>query len=143
MITPSDSLKTNPIKPNFIRHSLGEGGTKPIQTQFAEMSKIDVNLVKTRNYNNEQRTMNYELLCKTNPIKPNLETTPRQKNFEPKLRGFIMLPYFGVLQKDKENGQIPYGLQFQGARIRNSHSYSCIFRLCLRTRAEYPQTQHV
>ena len=27
-----------------------------------------VNLAKTRNYNNEQRTMNYELLFKTNPI---------------------------------------------------------------------------
>ena len=31
-----------------------------------------VNLAKSRNYNNEQRTMNYELLFKTNPIKPNL-----------------------------------------------------------------------
>ena len=32
------------------------------------MSKIAVTLVKTRNYNNELRTMNYELLFKTNPI---------------------------------------------------------------------------
>jgi hypothetical protein len=32
---------------------------------------------------------------------------------EPKLRGFIMLSYFGVLQKDKGNGQIPYGSRFQ------------------------------
>jgi len=34
---------------------LGENkpNTKPKQTQFAEMSQIDVNLVKTRNYNNE------------------------------------------------------------------------------------------
>ncbi|GAI46355.1 unnamed protein product [marine sediment metagenome] len=45
------------------------------QSQYKANSRnvqIDVNLVKTRNYNNEQRTMNYELLCKTNPIKPNL-----------------------------------------------------------------------
>jgi len=35
------------------------------------MSKIAVTLVKTRNYNNELRTMNYELLFKSNPIKPN------------------------------------------------------------------------
>ena len=44
------------------------------QTQNKPNSRnvqIDVNLVKTRNYNNEQQTMNYELLCKTNPNKPN------------------------------------------------------------------------
>ena len=66
MNASADSGKTNPIKAN----------TKPIQTQFAERPpdvQIDVNLVKTRNYNNEQRTMNYELLCKTNPIKPNFK----------------------------------------------------------------------
>ncbi len=46
---------------------------KPNQTQFAEMSQIDVTLVKTRNYNNEQRTMNYyQNKPNTNPIKPNL-----------------------------------------------------------------------
>ena len=49
--------------------------SKPIQSQYKPNSRnvqIDVNLVKTRNYNNEQRTMNYELLFKTNPNKPNL-----------------------------------------------------------------------
>ena len=59
-------MKTKPIKAN----------TKPIQTQYKPNSRnvqIDVNLVKTRNYNNEQRTMNYELLFKTNPIKPNFK----------------------------------------------------------------------
>jgi len=40
-------------------------------------AQINVSIVKTRNYNNEQRTMNNELLFKTNPIyaignKPNL-----------------------------------------------------------------------
>jgi len=45
---------------------LGENkaNTKPIQSQYKPNSRnvqIDVNLVKTRNYNNEQRTMNYEL----------------------------------------------------------------------------------
>jgi len=44
--------------------------TNPIQTQFAGRPpdvQIAVTSVKTRNYNNKQRTMNYELLCKTNP----------------------------------------------------------------------------
>jgi len=45
---------------------------KPNLPNVRRMSKIAVTLVKTRNYNNEQRTMNYELLFKTNPIKPNL-----------------------------------------------------------------------
>ena len=56
----ADMAKTNPIKAN----------TNPIKPNFRNV-QIDVNLVKTRNYNNEQRTMNNELLCKTNPIKPN------------------------------------------------------------------------
>jgi hypothetical protein len=34
---------------------------------------MDVSIVKRRNYNNEQRTMNCELLFKTNPIKPNFK----------------------------------------------------------------------
>ena len=43
-------------------------------------SQMVVNLAKTSNYNNEQRTMNYELLFKTNPIKPNCRpTTPFSK----------------------------------------------------------------
>ncbi len=33
-----NKAKTNPIKANFIRHSLGEGGTNPKQTQFAGCS---------------------------------------------------------------------------------------------------------
>ena len=44
-----------------------------------------VNLVKTRNYNNEQRTMNNELSFKTNPIKPNLREAKQRFEviFEP------------------------------------------------------------
>jgi len=34
-------------------------------------AQMNVSLAITRNYNNEQRTMNNERLCKTNPIKPN------------------------------------------------------------------------
>jgi len=52
-------MKINPIG-NLVK-------TKPIQSQYKPNSRnvqIDVNLVKTRNFNNEQRTMNYELLCK-------------------------------------------------------------------------------
>ena len=55
------------MKINDFAHA---GKTKPKQSQYKANSRnvqIDVNLVKTRNYNNEQRTMNYELLCKTKP----------------------------------------------------------------------------
>ncbi len=34
-------------------------------------ARMNVSLAITRNYNNEQRTMNNERLCKTKPIKPN------------------------------------------------------------------------
>jgi hypothetical protein len=43
--------------------------TKPIYQNL----QMFVKLVKSRNYNYEQRTMNYELLFKTNPIKPNFK----------------------------------------------------------------------
>ena len=51
--------------------------SKPIkanQTQYKPNSldaQMNVSLAITRYYNNEQRTMNYELLFKTNPNKPN------------------------------------------------------------------------
>ncbi len=60
---------SNPIKPN----------SNPIKPNLRK-ARMDVSLAITRNYNNEQRTTNNELLFKTNPIqsqfKPNLETTP-------------------------------------------------------------------
>ena len=34
-------------------------------------AQMNVSSVLTKDYNNEQRTMNNEQLCKTNPIKPN------------------------------------------------------------------------
>ncbi len=45
---------------------------KPKTNPIPRKARMDVSLAITRNYNNEQRTMNYELLFKTNPIKPNL-----------------------------------------------------------------------
>ena len=53
-----------------INHTFRPRQNKPNQTQFVVCppdAQMDVNLVKTRDCNNEQRTMNYELLCKTNP----------------------------------------------------------------------------
>ncbi len=73
MKPPSSPKKTNPIqtqfKPNFIRHSLGEGGTKPIP----ERPKMNENLFATKVYENKPRSNS----AKTNPIyaigiKPNL-----------------------------------------------------------------------
>jgi len=40
---------------------------------ISEKPRMDVSLAITRNYNNEQRAMNNELLFKTNPIKPNFK----------------------------------------------------------------------
>jgi hypothetical protein len=59
-----------------INHTFRPRQNKPNQTQFVVCppdAQMDVNLVKTRDCNNEQRTMNYELLCKTNPNKPNFK----------------------------------------------------------------------
>ncbi len=56
-----------------------KANTKPIQTQFKPNSwkaRMDVSLAITSNYNNEQRTMNNELLFKTKPIKPNFPKIP-------------------------------------------------------------------
>ena len=61
-----NKANTKPIKAN----------TNPIQTQNkanSRKARMDVTLAITRNYNNEQRTMNNERLCKTNPIKPNFK----------------------------------------------------------------------
>ena len=49
----ADVAKTKPIKPNSLD------------------AQMNVSLAITRNYNNEQRTMNNGLLFKTNPNKPN------------------------------------------------------------------------
>ncbi len=149
-------VKTNPIQTQY----------KPNTNPIPERPKMNENLFATKGYENittfrlEQNKPNLSLPkgdqtqsqkgCVLSPM-PKIFAAggqfPHARKLafclEPKLSGFIMLSYFGVLQKDKENGQIPYGLQFQVSRIRNSRSYSCIFRLCLRTRAEYPQTQHV
>ncbi len=46
-----------------------KANSKPI----SERAKMNVNSVLTKYYNNEQRTMNNERLCKTNPIKPNFK----------------------------------------------------------------------
>ncbi len=58
------------------------------QTQFKpnfkpklQKARMDVSLAITRNYNNEQRTMNNERLCKTNPNKANFNT---------KIAGFLV-----------------------------------------------------
>ena len=58
---------------NIADWTLGENkpNSKPIKPNLRK-ARMDVNLAITRNYNNEQRTMNNELLFKTNPIKPNL-----------------------------------------------------------------------
>ena len=53
-------VKTNPI----------QSQSKPIKPN-SRKARMDVSLAITRNYNNEQRTMNNERLCKTNPNKPN------------------------------------------------------------------------
>ena len=62
-------------------------------------SQMVVNLAKTSNYNNEQRTMNYELLFKTNPIKPNCKPTTPFSKFPSKTPIFLIflsffLPFF-------------------------------------------------
>jgi len=58
-------------------HGKNKPNSNPIQTQYKantnpipEMSEIAVTLVKTRNYNNEQRTMSYELFSKQTQSKP-------------------------------------------------------------------------
>jgi len=59
--------QSKPIKAN----------TKPIQSQYKPNSRnvqIAVTLVITMTNNNEQRTMNYELLFKTNPIQTQFQT---------------------------------------------------------------------
>ncbi len=60
---------------NIVNWTLGENkpNSKPIQSQIKPNSldaQMNVSLAITRNYNNEQQTMNNELLCKTNPINP-------------------------------------------------------------------------
>ena len=44
--------------------------SKPIKPNTLD-AQMNVSLAITRNYNNEQRTRNNELLFKTNPNKPN------------------------------------------------------------------------
>jgi len=51
----ADAGKTNPIKPN------------------SRKARMKLSSYSTKDYNNEQRTMNNERLCKTNPIKPNFK----------------------------------------------------------------------
>ena len=56
-------MKINPIG-NLVK-------TNPIQSQYkpnSRKARMNVRLAITRNYNNKQRTMNNERLCKTNPI---------------------------------------------------------------------------
>jgi hypothetical protein len=50
---------------------------------------MDVSLAITRNYNNEQRTMNNEQLCKTNP---------KQTQFLPAYGGFSKNPHIFSFQ---------------------------------------------
>ena len=50
-------------------------------------AQMNVSLAITRNYNNEQRTMNYELLFKTNPNKPNFQEFRISK---------IQIPFFNT-----------------------------------------------
>jgi hypothetical protein len=60
-----------------IKSPLGSQKTNPIQTQNkpnSRKARMNVSLAITRNYNNEQRTMNNELLCKTNPNKADFNT---------------------------------------------------------------------
>ncbi len=67
----ADAAKTNPIKPNFIRHSLGEGGTNPntnptcseLVEPIPEMSKMNENLFATKDYENKP-------LCRCGQNKP-------------------------------------------------------------------------
>jgi hypothetical protein len=63
---------TNPIqtqyKANFIRHSLGEGGTKPIP----ERPKMNENLFATKVYENITTFRLEQNKPNTNPIKPSL-----------------------------------------------------------------------
>ncbi len=47
-------------------------------------ARMDVSLAITRNYNNEQRTMNNELLFKTNPNKPNFRDMTLANTHPPK-----------------------------------------------------------
>jgi len=56
--------------------SLPKGARSNRRTYFRNV-QMAVNLVKTRNYSNEQRTMNNELLFKSNPIseKPSMLDT--------------------------------------------------------------------
>jgi len=70
MITPSDSLKTNPIKPNFRRARMNINSlitkdyrkkddfavrkNKPNTNPIPEMSKMNVTSILTKDYGNER-----------------------------------------------------------------------------------------
>ncbi len=85
---------------NFVQSKLNDYAK---QTQFAERPpdvQIDVNLVKTRNYNNEQRTMNYELLFKTNPIQTQYKANTNPIPKMPKMN------VTSILTKDYENERL-------------------------------------
>jgi len=60
-------IKTNPILSTIALAKADQSQYKP---NFRK-ARMDVSLAITRNYNNEQQTMNNEQLRKTNPIKPN------------------------------------------------------------------------
>ena len=71
--------------------------------------QVFVKLVKSRNYNNEQRTMNYELLFKTNPIKPNFIRLRRiQNGVSHALRQVHLL-----IQGTPNGGQVSQGSQIK------------------------------
>jgi hypothetical protein len=53
MNASAEPEKQTQYKPNFIRHSLGEGGTKPKQTQFPKSQKMNVTSILTKDYENE------------------------------------------------------------------------------------------
>ncbi len=82
-------IKTNPNKANSQKAKMNVNSlitkdyrknddfavpkNKPNTNPIPRKARMDVSLAITRNYNNEQRTMNNELLFKTNPIKPNFK----------------------------------------------------------------------
>ncbi|MBA7683823.1 hypothetical protein ES703_92208 [subsurface metagenome] len=68
-----NKAKTKPIKAN-------QSQSKPIKANSLD-AQMNIRLAITRNYNNEQRTINNELLFKTNPIKPNLVRRPVRRSF--------------------------------------------------------------
>jgi hypothetical protein len=79
-------VKTNPIQSQL---NPKQTQYKPNTNPIPRKARMNVSSAITRNYNNEQRTMNNEQLCKTNPNKPNFKHFTYKKPIFPTQTAFV------------------------------------------------------